>query len=575
MFKGNTIKKTKNLSKALSKIDSSLKSYSKADDINLFTLPPIEKELFQKESSKPTSILTRYLEKHTHKFLKTTKEEMSKPIIIKDMKQRKRKKKGENEEENYEENDLDNEKEDIDEKNNIKCMTERGTRTKSNFHKFNRNAFYLTEIGKMKNRSPPQKSNRSKKFSTSKIKEVVKKETIDNYDDLFFYHKNNNIPSSIRADQALPMEKKKRLDKYYHRLKTYQPKIFINWKTKSGLTVTVGSLCSTSPMINDVDYQSSSFRDQSKLLEDNISYYKMNITTKPNYIESFCSLSLISKIEYNKALEETIGILLLLPQLILLDFYKFIQKFENISVPSKEKFEDKYIFDEIENLLYNNNLLSEVLEFFQNCFEVYLLLINEVDDMSLKPKNFSNIMTAFEKARYNICYCTNSSENALTNYNKDIRSINKFNKNLGIVNSTLEKNVYDKMMNQFYFKKNAERQRKLRIEACLNYKKDEEENELIFTGRSDKSKKISRMKFNLMTFLFEFFNICPSSPCSPSISLLILSVVILFLASSIQFFNNFVTKSESMIELIFNLAIFLLLSFLPVKINSFSSSSFL
>ena len=496
MFKGNTIKKTKNLSKALSKIDSSLKSYSKADDINLFTLPPIEKELFQKESSKPTSILTRYLEKHTHKFLKTTKEEMSKPIIIKDMKQRKRKKKGENEEENYEENDLDNEKEDIDEKNNIKCMTERGTRTKSNFHKFNRNAFYLTEIGKMKNRSPPQKSNRSKKFSTSKIKEVVKKETIDNYDDLFFYHKNNNIPSSIRADQALPMEKKKRLDKYYHRLKTYQPKIFINWKTKSGLTVTVGSLCSTSPMINDVDYQSSSFRDQSKLLEDNISYYKMNITTKPNYIESFCSLSLISKIEYNKALEETIGILLLLPQLILLDFYKFIQKFENISVPSKEKFEDKYIFDEIENLLYNNNLLSEVLEFFQNCFEVYLLLINEVDDMSLKPKNFSNIMTAFEKARYNICYCTNSSENALTNYNKDIRSINKFNKNLGIVNSTLEKNVYDKMMNQFYFKKNAERQRKLRIEACLNYKKDEEENELIFTGRSDKSKKISRMKFN-------------------------------------------------------------------------------
>ena len=496
MFKGNTIKKTKNLSKALSKIDSSLKSYSKADDINLFTLPPIEKELFQKESSKPTSILTRYLEKHTHKFLKTTKEEMSKPIIIKDMKQRKRKKKGENEEENYEENDLDNEKEDIDEKNNIKCMTERGTRTKSNFHKFNRNAFYLTEIGKMKNRSPPQKSNRSKKFSTSKIKEVVKKETIDNYDDLFFYHKNNNIPSSIRADQALPMEKKKRLDKYYHRLKTYQPKIFINWKTKSGLTVTVGSLCSTSPMINDVDYQSSSFRDQSKLLEDNISYYKMNITTKPNYIESFCSLSLISKIEYNKALEETIGILLLLPQLILLDFYKFIQKFENISVPSKEKFEDKYIFDEIENLLYNNNLLSEVLEFFQNCFEVYLLLINEVDDMSLKPKNFSNIMTAFEKARYNICYCTNSSENALTNYNKDIRSINKFNKNLGIVNSTLEKNVYDKMMNQFYFKKNAERQRKLRIEACLNYKKDEEENELIFTGRSDKSKKIARLKIN-------------------------------------------------------------------------------
>ena len=500
LFKGNSIKKTKNLSKALSKIDSSFKSYSRGDDKYLFTLPPLEKEVFQKENSKPTSILTRYLEKHTHDFLKTTKEEMSKPIIIKkDIKHKKKKKKGENEEENFEEDELEDEKDEINEKNeknDIRCKTERGTRNKFNFNKLNRNEFYLTEIGKMKNRSPALKTNRSRKLDSSKNNVVVKKDIIDNYDDLFFYHKKNNLPSSIRAGQRIPMEKRKKLDKYYYRLKTYQPKIYTNWKTKTGLTITVGNLCSASPMISDVDYQSSSFRDQSKLLEDNISYYKMNITSKPNYVESFCSLSLISKIEYNKALEETIGILLLLPQLILLDFYKFIQKFENINVPAKEKFEDNYIFDEVENLLYNNNLLSEVIEFFQNCFEVYLLLINEVDDMSLKPKNFSNIMTAFEKARYNICYCTISSENALNNYNKDLRSINKFNKNLGIVNTTLEKNVYDKMMNQFYFKKNAERQRKLRIEACLNYKKDEEENELIFTGRSDKSKKIPKFKFN-------------------------------------------------------------------------------
>ena len=165
-------------------------------------------------------------------------------------------------------------------------------------------------------------------------------------------------------------------------------------------------------------------------------------------------------------------------------------------MPHKEKFEDKYIFDEVENLFYNNNLLSEVLEFFQNCFEVYLLLINEVDDMSLKPKNFCNIMASFEKARYNICYCVNSSENALTNYNIDLRSINIFNKNLGIVNNTIEKNVHDKMMNQFIFKKNAERQRKLRIEACLNYRKDEGESEIVDAGRSDKTKKIPRLKFN-------------------------------------------------------------------------------
>ena len=103
-------------------------------------------------------------------------------------------------------------------------------------------------------------------------------------------------------------------------------------------------------MINDVNYQCKNFRDQEKLLEDNILHYKMNITTKSNYVEAFKSLSLINKINYNKALEETIGILLLLPLLILVDFYKLIEKFKNISVPKKEKFEEKYIFDELQNL---------------------------------------------------------------------------------------------------------------------------------------------------------------------------------------------------------------------------------
>ena len=70
----------------------------------------------------------------------------------------------------------------------------------------------------------------------------------------------------------------------------------------------------------------------------------MNITTKQNYIESFKSLSLISKINYNKALEETIGIILLLPQLILLDFYNLIKKFENISIPKQKKFEKKNMY---------------------------------------------------------------------------------------------------------------------------------------------------------------------------------------------------------------------------------------
>ena len=491
MSTGNSLVKTKILDKVISKIENSTKSSQDnlTQDTKLFILPPLEKSIYQKEISKPTSVLTRYLEDHTHNLLQETEEVINKPIkikhkfkiekIIKEKNDEKKDKTIESNSKNVE--NIKNEG------NNIRCITDGDL---NNLTKINRK-LYLTEVKKIKNKSIPKNMVFN---SISKIDTTMKKELSDN---LFCYQKiKSNFPDFVKVDQEFPLEKIKKLDQRFRRLKTYQPKIYTNWKSKTGLTVSVGSLCSTSPMINDVDYQSRSFRDQVKLLEENIQHYKMSITTKKNYIESFCSLSLISKMEYNKALEETIGILLLLPQLILVDFYKFIQRFGNINIPNKEKFEEQYVFDEVENLFYNNNLLTEVLEFFQNCFEVYLLLINEVDEMNLKPQNFNNVMSSFEKARYNICYVSNSSENALANYNRDLISINKFNKNLGIKNDSVEQNVYDKMMNQFIFKKNSERQRKIRIDECLNHRKNEEENELIFTGKSHKNKKIKRMKFH-------------------------------------------------------------------------------
>ena len=471
------LKKTKNLNKAILKTENnSFKNYSKAtstEETKLFNLPPIEKHLYQKAILQPTSVLTRYIEKHAHNFLINTEEEMNRPIIINTkIKGKKNVEENDNDEENAEKEEEDEKDKKI---NYMKCNTDRGINSKKIYSKFNKNLLYLTEIKNAKNKSP---SNKVSSKNSSSINNISIKNDSSKNNIVYRKSKNNiNIPDSINVDEELSFEKMKKLDKFFRRIKTYQPKIYTDWKTKCGLSVIIGNIVSPSPVQNEIEYQSKVFRDQSKLLEDNILYYKMNITTKKNYIESFKSLSLTGKIKYNKALEETIGIILLLPQLILLDFYKFIKKFENISIPKKSKFEEKYVFDEVENLYFNNNLLSEVLEFFQNCFEVYLLLINEVDDMSLRPKNYNNVLTSFEKARYNICYVVNASENAISNYNKDIRTINKFNKGLGINNSVDKKYLPDKLMSQFLFKKNAERQRKMRIDACLNYKKDDD-NEL-------------------------------------------------------------------------------------------------
>ncbi len=99
--------------------------------------------------------------------------------------------------------------------------------------------------------------------------------------------------------------------------------------------------------------------------------------------------------------------------------------------------------------------------------------------MSLKPNTFNHVMSAFEKARYNICYVINSSQNAVRNYNKDLLLINQINMKddkedeIAIKAKKALRDV--KIHNQFFFKKNEERQRKLRIEASIGQKKDEDD----------------------------------------------------------------------------------------------------
>ena len=74
--------------------------------------------------------------------------------------------------------------------------------------------------------------------------------------------------------------------------------------------------------------------------------------------------------------------------------------------------------------------MTESLDFFKNCFESFITLSTEVNDMNIKPKKFENINTILEKARYNINNIISSCENAISNYEKDITFVNKVLKNI-------------------------------------------------------------------------------------------------------------------------------------------------
>ena len=315
---------------------------------------------------------------------------------------------------------------------------------------------------------------------------------------------NSNLETNQNRINTISYEyKKPKIKNNYSRLRTYQPIISENWKYRNGLRLSLGTdKINLSPIQNDIEYQYKIINDEYKLLEDNYNFYTTRVIRKANYYEAFSSSSLMSKINYNKALEETIGILYILPQLLLLEFYKLIKNYSGVKVPNKKLLKEKIINDEDKNLSYNNTLLISIYDFFKSCYEVYQTLIKEVNDMTLKYNAFINVINCFQKARFNLNFISSSSENALINYNTDLKFIQKVTKERS---TTLSVDLTEKMRNQFDFKKNAEKQRKIRIENALENRYSNDNDEKRRRYKSNKKDFISFMDSKLIDSLMKHF----------------------------------------------------------------------
>lgn len=274
---------------------------------------------------------------------------------------------------------------------------------------------------------------------------------------------NKKFESSMSIDRIVNKNQIKLLNSTFHRIRTYQPTIAKNWKFNNGVAVVGNSKINTS-IPRDAEYQSKIFEDQYKLLVDNYHVYKMKIMANSDFLNAFKALDLKNKIKFNKTLEEVCGLLILLPRHILSEFYKYI---EYLKTPSKSSFKEKYIFDEVGCLFENNKLLYEIFEYFKNSFEIYLILIKEVEGMILKPKDFDNVLSAFERIRFDLTLISNIAENALINYTKDMEMIYKLNR-FNSEKNKLSNYIYSiKLKNYNSRSKNKERQRKIRIDECL------------------------------------------------------------------------------------------------------------
>ena len=276
----------------------------------------------------------------------------------------------------------------------------------------------------------------------------------------------------------------------YSRLCRYEPKNII--KSASSKTYDYFQLYNP-----DIKYQLKVFDEQVKLFKNKLNEYK-TLAKRNNFMEIFKSISLDIKINYNKKLEEICGTLYTLPKLILGDFYNLMLKLIRIDIPNEEQFLPKFTEDEINNLINNNNLLTEVNKYFNVCFEFYLIICSEEEGKNnfLKEKEFFEVLNHFEKIRYNVLYLINMFYNAESNYKNDLSTINKFITNKAVIKNNIidinnkndinneiyenvkkeqekkkalakDNTIIEKIKKQFMFKNTEEKDRRNKIENAL------------------------------------------------------------------------------------------------------------
>lgn len=195
-----------------------------------------------------------------------------------------------------------------------------------------------------------------------------------------------------------------------------------------------------------------------------------------------------------------------------MDFSQYLEKFASIEPPAQERLQNQEVKSEEINFFYNIKLFSDCNLFLKGCFEVYLILVKQLDDMIIPPNTYMKLLQYLARARLNISNLIFTAKNAFQNFTADQKNVSKYldviatinenerdpNKNvennlesvshigkkksalphINISNNNNNSNKYktehvdltEKIRRQFLFKLNDENQRNLRLNNVLNRK---------------------------------------------------------------------------------------------------------
>lgn len=286
-------------------------------------------------------------------------------------------------------------------------------------------------------------------------------------------------PSKIQYSQKISHKRLREFKKYIKEDYIIKSR----WKTNEGLMRQEGKIHII--LLKDKDFQSNYIKDELLILLDNIQYLKSSVFSSDDVVSAFKNKDLHYQISTNKILEETCALIDQIPKYILCEYYDYSDRFIAIDGGTFEDFVSKYITNEDQVFVVNVKLLCKLTNFLKCSFEVYLTLINQVDDVTLKPKKFEILRMILEKCRFNINEIISRSKNSIHDLNFDRELIKKYQpvlrktvitaKDIEDAYKGKQANLGDHIKHQVQFVKNEFTQKKMRIIHALNEGKDEKE----------------------------------------------------------------------------------------------------
>ena len=513
---------TRNSNNTMKLLKSKLTEHNISKENSKFILHPIKNSFKQKELQKPTSILTKFIHKQATSLIKEANDESLKPNLkylhlypyscILPGQKKPKLTKCKTIDDNLDLislNNKDKDKNGFHMKQNIPSKFKKVLLTESNNNnnnkinkkkllKFNlnNNDDNINNISNIYNRK--NINNKEESFINDKeLRDIISPKSfpssivvspLTTNDEFNLSEVNSEFKTENNNKKKINSSKFKRICRYFPLNKSLP---------NSGLRRKVKSLVAYHHIYYpDTEQQSQIFKEQMNLIKEDINQYLL-CKNRDNFFEIFKSMSLDTKIKYNQTLEQTIGILLNIPHMVLGDFYKYLNGVKEIKIPKKENFGKEYIYDEIKKVTHNHKLLSEVDEFIHKSFEFYLFLKSKIDsdDLALNEKEYFNALSQYEKVRDNICYVTNSYNNAEKNYKADLSIINKITRmnriianksksnskerekddSININNKSykkIEPKAVENMQRNLFFKGNKERERILRIDSAVAFDKN-------------------------------------------------------------------------------------------------------